>query len=86
MNITNWLRRHGLTRAPARQAVQRTACLIARCGATTPTDDPGPGWHLDDRHRLSCPEHPPATSCRICGQDKGSNRIVCVVCTYTTGP
>lgn len=56
-------------------------CTVERCDARTWLSVPDATWTRDDLGRLFCPEHPPATSCRVCGNDKGRARIVCSNCS-----
>ena len=55
-------------------------CTVEQCTAGGTLADPGGNWSRDDKGRHFCPAHPAATSCRICGRDKGTNRIICGPC------
>lgn len=55
-------------------------CTVEHCTTTGTLANPGGNWTRDDKGRHFCPTHPAATSCRICGRDKGTNTIICVPC------
>jgi hypothetical protein len=55
-------------------------CTVDRCDMTGTLDEPGGNWSRDGCGHHFCPAHPAATSCRICGRDKGTNRIICGPC------
>lgn len=55
-------------------------CTVERCTTTGTLADPGGDWTRDDKGRHFCPAHPAATTCRICGNDKGTNLIICGPC------
>jgi hypothetical protein len=55
-------------------------CTVDQCTTTGTLANPGGNWTRDDQGRHFCPAHPAATSCRICGRDKGTNRIICGPC------
>jgi len=55
-------------------------CTVEQCTTTGTLANPGGDWTRDDKGRRYCPAHPAATSCRICGRNKGSNRLICRPC------
>ncbi|MFD9248532.1 hypothetical protein [Streptomyces bottropensis] len=55
-------------------------CTVEQCTATGTLANPGGDWTRDAKGRHFCPAHPAATSCRICGLDKGTNLIICGPC------
>ena len=55
-------------------------CTVEQCTTTGTLANPGGNWSRDAQDRHFCPAHPAATSCRICGRDKGSNTIICGPC------
>lgn len=55
-------------------------CTVEQCDTTGTLTNPGGNWTRDTTGRHFCPAHPAATSCRICGHDKGTNRIICGPC------
>jgi len=55
-------------------------CTVEQCTVTGTLANPGGDWSRDDKGRHFCPAHPAATSCRICGRDKGNNLIICAAC------
>jgi hypothetical protein len=55
-------------------------CTVDRCTTTGTLANPGGDWTRDAKGRHFCPAHPAATSCRICGRDKGTNLIICGPC------
>ncbi|MFJ8995622.1 hypothetical protein ACIRQH_35105 [Streptomyces sp. NPDC102279] len=70
--------KHRATPAPS---VAR--CTVEDCTNTGTLADPGGDWSRDSKGHHFCPAHPATTSCRICGGDKGSNRIICAACART---
>lgn len=55
-------------------------CTVEQCSATGTLTNAGGDWTRDSQGRHFCPAHPAVTSCRICGHDKGANRIICGPC------
>lgn len=55
-------------------------CTVEECPAYEPTPTAEAGWTGDAIGRLFCPRHPADKACRICGADKGDNRIICSSC------
>jgi hypothetical protein len=61
-------------------------CSVESCPKATPFGVPAPGWTQDTIGRAFCPTHPVDTACRICGRDKGGNRILCRGCATGEEP
>lgn len=55
-------------------------CTVEMCPAYEATPTADAGWTVDTIGRLFCPSHPVDKACRICGADKGNNRIICSAC------
>lgn len=55
-------------------------CTVEQCTTTGTLANPGGNWSRDAKGRHFCPAHPAATSCRICGRNKGDNLIICGPC------
>ncbi|MEU3281572.1 hypothetical protein [Streptomyces antibioticus] len=55
-------------------------CTVERCDTAGTLANPHGNWTRDTAGRHFCPAHPAAISCRICGRDKGTNRIICGPC------
>ena len=70
-----------VTKAKHQNAAPSVAhCTVERCTTTGTLASPGGNWTRDERGRHFCPAHPAATSCRVCGRDKGTNQIICGPC------
>ena len=55
-------------------------CTVEQCTTIATINQPGGTWTRDEYDRHYCPQHPADTSCRICGEDKGGNSIICAAC------
>lgn len=82
IGISNAVRDVALAKyRPATTDAPATArCTVEQCTATGTLANPGGDWTRDAKGRHFCPAHPAATSCRICGHDKGTNLIICGPC------
>ncbi|MFD7855125.1 hypothetical protein ACFV6B_12690 [Streptomyces microflavus] len=58
----------------------QACCQVDDCARRTPVRRLAAGWSLDSRGRPFCPEHPVESACRICGRDKGENKVICSAC------
>ena len=67
-------------RAVASHPLAIARCTVEQCTTIATINQPGGTWTRAQYDRHYCPKHPADTSCRICGEDKGTNAIICADC------